>query len=177
MHMESLEDIKRILSEERPAPWNALPDIDLYMDQVLGYMHRQLDSHMEPNISAAMINNYIREGLLPRTKGKKYNRGHLARLTTICVMKQVLQVGDISLLFQMFPSDIIEQIYEEYREVLDSELTSVAEGIPDDDETLVLADAIVRFAVASYANKAAAELLIGMVKENNSKEKNKGAKK
>jgi hypothetical protein len=170
--MKNLEDIKKSLSEERPATWDTLPDIDLYMDQVLGYMHRQLySSRPESNPTAAMVNNYIRDGLMPRTKGKKYSRSHIARLTTICVMKQVLSVGDILLLIQMFPPDTLRQVYEKYREILDSDLTAVVESVPDQDDPLVLADAIVRFTITSYANKVAAEHLIDMVKEQAGTEK------
>ncbi|MCL1791059.1 MAG: DUF1836 domain-containing protein [Peptococcaceae bacterium] len=164
--MKSLEDIKKSLSEERPATWDDLPDIDLYMDQVLGYMHRQLySSRPESNLTAAMVNNYIRDGLMPRTKGKKYSRSHIARLTTICVLKQVLSVGDISLLIEMFPPDTLKQVYEKYRTILDRDLSSVVEKVPDNNDPLELTDAVVRFAIASYANKVAAEHLIDMLKE------------
>lgn len=179
--MKSLEDIKKSLSEERPAAWDALPDIELYMDQVLGYMRRQLySSRPESNVTAAMVNNYIRDGVMPRTNDKKYSRRHIARLTTICVMKQILAVGDMSLLFQIFPPGNMPHIYEKYREILNSELTSVMKNVPSDDDEQVLADAIVRFAITSYANKIAAEQLIDMIKEqkniNNEKPKEKAKK-
>ena len=164
--MKSLEDIKKSLSEERPTAWEALPDFDLYMDQVLGYMRRQLySSRPEANVTAAMVNNYIRDGVMPRTTDKKYSRTHIARLTAICVLKQVLAVGDISLLFQLFSSGSMQQGYETYREVLDRELASFLEHVPSGDDDQTLADAIVRFAISSYANKIAAEQLIDMVKE------------
>ena len=175
--MKSLKDIKKSLAEERPASWSALPDIDLYRDQVLSYMRRQLfSSRPESNVTAAMINNYIRDGILPRTSDKKYSRGHIARLTAICVMKQVLTVGDISVLFELFPTGHMQQVYESYRKILDGELTSVTEGIPGDGDSQVLADAIVRFAITSYANKIAAEQLIDMVKEKAERKKTEGKK-
>jgi len=180
--MKNLDDIRKSLSEDRPAAWDKLPDIDLYMDQLLSYMQRQLfSSRPESNVTAAMVNNYIRDGLINKTSGKKYSRGHIARLTTICVMKQVLSVGDIFLLIKMFPSDTLQQVYEKYREILDDNLSSVVESIPNEDNTLVLADAIVRFAITSYANKIAAEHLIDMVKDKMSDDgeniKNKKEKK
>ena len=163
--MNGLKDIKKSLSEERPAAWDDIPDMDLYMDQVLGYMRRQLfSSRPESSVTAAMINNYIRAGIMPRTKDKKYSRKHIARLTTICVLKQILSVGDISLLIQMFPPGHVHEVYNKYREVLDNELTSVMEKIPDDGDNQVLADVIVRFIINSYANKLAAEYIIDMVK-------------
>jgi len=164
--MKSLQDIKRRFTEERPAAWDALPDMELYMDQVIGYMRRQLySSRPEANVTAAMVNNYIRDGVLLRTNDKKYSRRHIARLTTICVVKHVLAVGDASLLFELFSSDNMYQIYEKYRKILDCELTAVAENIPLDGNEQVLADAIARFAITSYANKIAAEQLIDYVKE------------
>ena len=142
--MKSLEDIKKSLAEDRPAAWNALPDIDLYMDQVLSYMRRQLfSSRPESSVTAAMVNNYIRDGILPRTSDKKYSRAHIARLTTICVMKQVLAIGDVSLLFRAFsPVGDLNEIYERYRGVLDEELTAVMERVPDSGDDAALADAV-----------------------------------
>jgi DNA-binding transcriptional MerR regulator len=172
--MKSLQDIKKGLAEERPAAWDALPDLELYMDQVLGYMRRQLySSRPESNVTAAMVNNYIRDGIIPRTIGKKYSRSHIARLTTICVLKQVLTVGDISFLFQLFSTGNMQQAYKDYREVLDDELTVITEKIPTDDDEQVLADAIVRFAITSYVNKIASEQLIDMLKQQRSGEDHK----
>jgi len=178
--MKSLEDIKKSLSEDRPAAWDNLPDFDLYMDQLLGYVQRQLfSSRPESKVTASMVNNYIRDGLMNRTNGKKYSRGHIARLTTICILKQVLSVGDIPLLIGSFPPEALPEVYEKYRKVLDNDLASVVESVPDNDDQLVLADAIVRFVIASYANKIAAEHLIDMVKEKmpGKKEKTKDEKK
>ena len=164
--MKSLEDIKKSLSEDRPAAWDDLPDFDLYMDQLLGYVQRQLFSlRPEAKVTSAMVNNYIRDGLIKRTNGKKYSRGHIARLTTICIMKKVISVGDILLLMKMFPPDTLQQVYEKYREILDNDLSAIVESVPDNDDPLVLADAIVRFAITSYANQVAAEHLLDMVKE------------
>jgi hypothetical protein len=171
MIMKNLESIKKSLSKDRPAAWNDLPDIDLYMDQLLGYMQRQLfSSRPESKVTAAMVNNYVRDGLLKRAKGKKYSRGHIARLTTVCILKQVLSVGDISLLIDTFPSDTLQQVYEKYREVLDRDLSSVVERVPAEEDPLILADAIVRFAITGYANKVVAEHLLDMVKDQMSRE-------
>lgn len=172
--MKTLADIKKVLSEDRPAAWNALPDIDLYMDQVLGYMRRQLfSSRPESSVTAAMVNNYIRDGILPRTNGKKYSREHLAKLTTICIMKQVLSVGDFPLLFTLFSKEDLPEAYDKYREVLNAELTAVTEKVPTEDDKRIIADAIIHFSLISYANMVAAEQLIDMVRQQNDAEKAK----
>ena len=97
--MEELEELKNRLEQQRPAPWEALPDLNLYMDQVIGYMPRQLIRYGEEEwLTSAMVNNYIKDGLLPRAEGKRYSRTHLAYLTAICALKQVLPVKDAGML-------------------------------------------------------------------------------
>lgn len=83
--MEELRELKGRLEGERPAEWDALPDIGLYMDQLISYMPRQLIHYGEgESLTSAMVNNYIKDGALPRAEGKRYSRTHLAYLTALC---------------------------------------------------------------------------------------------
>ena len=57
--METIKDLKKKLKESRPEEWDVIPDIDLYMDQVISYMTRQhigleMDGD-EENLTSAMI--------------------------------------------------------------------------------------------------------------------------
>lgn len=49
--------------------WNDLPDIDLYMDQVITYLEKQLSvfsrNDDEKLITPAMINNYVKNEIIP----------------------------------------------------------------------------------------------------------------
>ena len=69
--MEELMDLKERMERERPAQWHELPDIALYMDQIISYMPRQL-IHFDDSeaLTSAMVNNYIKDGLVPRASGK-----------------------------------------------------------------------------------------------------------
>ena len=42
--MNELMDLKERMEHERPAQWHELPDIALYMDQIIAYMPRQLSA-------------------------------------------------------------------------------------------------------------------------------------
>lgn len=46
--MDELLDLKSRMEQERPAEWENLPDIALYMDQLISYMPRQL-IHFDEN--------------------------------------------------------------------------------------------------------------------------------
>lgn len=75
--------------------WEELPDLDLYMDQVL----KLTDKHLAPigikPVTAAMINNYVKLKLLPPPIGKKYTRQHVAFIFAIAILKDVFEIIQI----------------------------------------------------------------------------------
>ena len=57
--------------------WDALPDLDLYMDQVIAFMEKYLSlfgDSRDKLITPSMINNYVKLGVLPPPVKKKYNQ-------------------------------------------------------------------------------------------------------
>ena len=83
--MNELMDLKERMEHERPAQWHELPDIALYMDQIIAYMPRQLIRFDDREaLTSAMVNNYIKDGLVPRAAGKRYGPIHLGYLTAVC---------------------------------------------------------------------------------------------
>lgn len=77
--------------------WEMLPDIGLYMDQVITLMERTFSPALpKGEITKSMVNNYVKVGLLPRPVGKKYDREHLAVLLMIGVLKQALSMESIA---------------------------------------------------------------------------------
>lgn len=171
--MEQLINLKEQLLKERPVPWDAFPDIDLYMDQLINYMPRQqIAGRHEDRLTPAMVNNYIKAGLLERANGKRYSREHLAELTIICFLKQVVSVKDAALLFSKFPDKDIYSIYGAYIDDLDKSLTSVADRLADDLDDSGIAQTIMHFAVESYAHKLACLRLIDILRDNEEQKKN-----
>ena len=102
---EAMDNIKKWaeeMSEYEPVSWDMLPQIYLYMDQVITYM----EGHLKPFesedgtklLTSSMINNYVKDNVLPRPEQKKYSPEHLAILTVICMLKPVLSIPNISYL-------------------------------------------------------------------------------
>ncbi len=85
--------------------YQELPQIDIYLDQLITVLHQVLqplfDDATERCITASMINNYAKQGVLPRPVKKKYNRNHIAYLIFITVTKQVMAIDDIRQLIQI----------------------------------------------------------------------------
>jgi len=157
MIMVKITALKEKLASERPNKWENIPDIDLYMDQVVNYMKRQhIGLKGEEELTSAMINNYMKKDLLPRAKKKKYDREHIVYLTAICLLKQVLPVTETGILLKKLTEKrSIEKFYEKYCTLLDESLKGLSAGISEDmseDEVLEL---ILKLAVSSYTQKLA----------------------
>ncbi len=92
------------LTRQELFSWERLPDIGLYMDQVLTLMDRQLSMYKREGedklLTQPMINNYTKDGLLPRATDKKYTQGHLALLSVLCSLKPVLSMSDLSVVIK-----------------------------------------------------------------------------
>ena len=152
--MEEISAFRRQLETHRPADWETLPDFPLYMDQVLSYMERQTIRLDESDaLTASMVNNYTKNALVPRAEGKKYNRDHLAYLTFVCILKQVMSVRDMDLLIRTELSDdrSVENGYQAFLESLDGALSSAVQEMGTYEGTDNLADAAVHFGLLSYA--------------------------
>lgn len=79
--------------------WDDLPEIDLYMDQVISVTDKLLGSlsvENAPILTPSMINNYVKNRILPPPVKKKYSREHLAKLIIICIMKPIMEISAIA---------------------------------------------------------------------------------
>lgn len=97
--------------------WEDLPDLGLYMEQVIALLKGYLD-YMPPElqedevVTAAAINNYVRKKVMPEPVKKKYYRIHIAYLIMICTLKQSLSIPTLQTLV---PMDLTqEQMQERY---------------------------------------------------------------
>ena len=166
--MHDLNELRQRLQTQRPVPWDQLPDFALYMDQVLSYMDRQvLRFDDEDALTAAMVNNYTKSGLVPRAEGKKYSREHLAYLTAICVLKRVLSAKDIDLLLREELRDDrqVEEGYAAFCASLDNALNLTADEMADRTGEDSLADSAIHFALLSYAAGVASSRYVAALRE------------
>ena len=164
--MDELSALRERLATQRPVAYEQMPDFPLYMDQMLSYMERQvLRFDGDDGLTAAMVNNYTKSGLLPRAEGKKYNREHLCYLTAVCILKQVMSVKDVELLLSsVVPRDDVAGGYEAFRADLDRSLnlvTDVMEGYPAEEDT---AQAALHFALLSYAAGVASGRYVSLLR-------------
>ena len=135
--------------------WEELPDIDLYMDQVIALMNRYLDNRTKDKmITPSMVNNYVKMKVMPAPVKKKYTREHLMYLIVICVLKQVMPLSSVETVLK----DGLEQtepavFYGRFRELYGDAFRTAAE----ETISLTAAGASRTDAMLSLALKAQAE--------------------
>ena len=86
---------------------NDIPNIDLYMDQVLSFLDEKLNytrrntaDGEERIFTKTMINNYAKNDLLPPPVKKKYSKEHMETLIFIYYFKNFLSINDVQTLLQ-----------------------------------------------------------------------------
>jgi len=100
--------------------WKDIPDIGLYMEQVIILLKDYLD-YLPPElkdeqiITAATINNYVRTKIMPEPIKKKYYRVHIAYLIMICTLKQSLPIAVLQKIIPMnIETEEVKSIYDQY---------------------------------------------------------------
>lgn len=174
--MDELQNLKKRMEQERPTPWEDLPDIALYMDQLISYMPRQLIRfHGDSALTPAMVNNYIKDGLVPRAEGKRYAPIHLGYLTAVVALKQVLSVKEIGALMEAgrATEKTPPELYSYFCRALDQALTDTAQTIDPEAPEQDLARMALYFAVRSYANQLACQRILSILQPREEKPKHK----
>lgn len=159
---KSLEELSR-----RSLPqWEELPDLELYMDQVLSLVGRYLPSGEDKGLTASMVNNYVKQKVLPPPVNKRYGRRHLAALLMLCTLKSVMPISAVQQLFESWGgADGLEQLYADFRQLYSQVNSAVAARLgqlPGEDARRVLLSS----ALASQAAQSLAMELLPEIGEN-----------
>ena len=91
--------------------WESLPDFGLYMDQLLTFTERCFPGE----VTAGMINSYVKAGIIRRPDGKKYSREALAQLLMVCGLKAATPLDSLRKLLHPGESPDTAALYESFR--------------------------------------------------------------
>lgn len=163
------------LKELRLPRWEELPELELYMDQVITLVDRYLSPLMEDEkhqlLSSAMVNNYVKHKLVPPPVKKRYNRNHLAYLIAITLLKQVFAIPDINELIRMqLAINQPKDAYNSFCKVQEEALLQIAKIVLGEEVSLTRSSKDFYYlamegAVASFTQKMLAEKIIQLDKE------------
>ena len=98
--------------------WEDIPNIDLYLDQVLLYVNQvcePISSESDKGLTASMVNNYVKHGYMTKPEKKKYQRKQIARLIAITTLKSVFSIQEIAQTLNTLQTETnSEQLYNAF---------------------------------------------------------------
>lgn len=166
----------RFITDYHLPEWDAIPDLGLYMDQVVVLLAQYLNfipampGGKESFVTSSTINNYVRLKIMPAPVKRKYFRVHIAYLIMILTMKQSISISDVQ---KIIPADIPEEdvraIYQEYSEkfrhialFFNQQVQDAAEDIrmPDQPGEAAVSRLVIESTLIAGFSKILAEKLI-----------------
>lgn len=159
-----MSDIELVANNFHIPRWNELPNIDLYMDQVLNYIESCLKDYIKSDekiITKTMINNYVKQEIIEPPVNKKYNRLHIAELFVICILKQVYSISEIKDLIALaLKTNSAEKSYNRFCDYLTDSLISTFNGTEySTNSNYTPEQYLLKNVVQSFANKLYAQIM------------------
>ena len=144
--------------------WNDLPEIDLYMDQVISVTDKYLGALCttdDPILTPSMINNYVKNGIIPAPIKKKYSREHLAKLLVICILKPVMEISAIAQIMERTENRSgTQRMLDDLADLFESRLRTLAAIITSDIENEEKTEDLLCAITAENAVSAGTEKII-----------------
>ncbi|MGX6961276.1 DUF1836 domain-containing protein [Vagococcus xieshaowenii] len=146
--------------------WNELPEIDLYMEQVIQLVDRatspfKVNDSKNKLITSSMVHNYVKHDYILSPVKKKYDRRHLARLIIITILKQSFELPTIhqGILKQIDQGDY-RLAYDHFCEQLEDTIRTLVISLNDGNITINRTDdkyLTVQMATITLASKLITE--------------------
>ncbi len=143
--------------------FESLPEIPLYLDQVLEYVNPILADLFdgEEVVTRSMINNYVKHKIMPAPVKKRYTNEHVAYVIVISVFKPVLSLPNIAKGFEIILSELdAKQGYNVFTEYVEGAIQEIMEPILQRDAHIPL-----KIASKTFAGKILLEYYFKTMKE------------
>ena len=133
----SLNDFINKIENTKMPKYKKLPDVPLYMDQIVNYIKDMLESlgiEEQNEITSFMINNYVKANIIDRPKDKKYSKTQLAYIIAIVFLKKVTSISNVSLVVNASKEndkneDFIEKKYDYFCKLFEENLSETLKYI------------------------------------------------
>jgi len=118
-----------------------IPDVGLYLDQVVKYINRILTDFPHLQVTGSMIANYVKQKVIPKAVRKAYSKEQISMLVIIVMAKRVLSIEQIRTVLNRlngafaFPP---EEYYTHFRNDLQAAISETPFPESNDDTRLML---------------------------------------
>ena len=141
MNKELLENIIEKESQKSSLVSKDIPDLDLYMDQIMTLFETHLANNKKNEedklLTKTMINNYSKAKVITPVKGKKYTKEQILQMLIIFQLKNNLSIQEIKeLLTPIYESDTdLSLLYDHFidiKQVMNQQLQKLIQQILED---------------------------------------------
>ena len=162
-----MQQVAESIRDFRLPRFHEIPDVGLYLEQVVKYINDCLSPLMQAEITGSMISNYVKKGLIASPVKKQYSRDQIAHLMYIATVKSILSMEDIRLTLSIkektYSSDIAYNYFcAELENILEYVFARKRElevvGSDSTDEKVMLRNTIITVAHKVYLDKLFAAL-------------------
>ena len=180
------EQIAESLNSFQMPAYTEIPNVGLYLKQVVAYINDFLDPIRDDPLTVSMVSNYVKHKLIPNPIHKMYYREQIALLFFIAVTKCVLSLEEIRFLLAIQEKSYdTEYSYEQFRRKMEEALhhmTGVQDKIPpassDDSEGhILLRNTVITISHKIYMDRYFYYAQLAENEESESEHTKKGAEK
>lgn len=189
--IEELREYLQSVKEFTLPRYKELPNVDLYMEQVLKYVNGALNTlspEDERVLTSFMVNNYVKAKMVSEPVKKKYSKDQIGYLIAITLMKTTISMADMSLLLELdtnvskdqekiysFWCDVESKILGDTTSKTSAKLEQISriyehdvrlkKPSADSDANNALALLALRLAIQAQANKLLSDYIISILRK------------
>lgn len=140
MNKENTIDLIQNMNIDEKIKLDDIPEIDLYMDQVIQLFESKLSKLKRKEddkvLTKTMVNNYAKAKLLMSVKNKKYSKEHLILMSFIYDFKGTISINDIKLMLESIVNKYengekydLRSLYERYLKVTTADSNELEDSV------------------------------------------------
>lgn len=150
--------------------YDDLPDVGLYLDQVVKYVNRYLSICPGNELTPSMVSNYVKQKIIPGPVRKSYGPDTLEYLIFVAFMKMVIPMDVISYMISVQKSTYDLKVAYDYFCAEFENMLQVTFGLKEEPDEVGHDDTdqkqLLKSAVQSIVHKIYLVNYIGVLKEN-----------
>ncbi len=106
--------------------YREIPDVGLYLDQVVKYINGFLDDYPQMKVTGTMLSNYVKMKLIPPAVKKAYSRDQICMLFIIVLAKRALSIEQAGKTLCRFSEERSpEEYYRRFRDALSARIREI----------------------------------------------------
>lgn len=114
MDMKIKQDMAKAMQTFDLPKFHQLPDMGLYLEQVVKYINSCLKPLRCAEVTSSMVRNYVKMELVHNPVKKQYYASHLAYLIVITILKNAIPLEHIHTLFLRQVQTYTEEVAYDY---------------------------------------------------------------